>query len=111
MTPCRASGPIPGLKGRKSMSQKDEARPLQVTREQYERLKPALLAQDGLIIDFDDNGLTISFSSRKVVKRLTRKAAKKGMDLDTYMNHILHDIRDRAVALTKERAAKHNPPD
>jgi hypothetical protein len=33
------------------------------------------------------------------------------MDLDTYMNHILHDIRDRAVALAKERAATHNPPD
>jgi hypothetical protein len=75
------------------------------SREEYERRKDDVLAQGGVLFDLDQSTGMLKISiSPEAEKRLTKDAAKKGMDLDTYVRQLCQQEVDRQLA--KERAAK-----
>jgi plasmid stability protein len=83
----------------------DHAEFLPWSREEYERRKDDVLAEGGLFFDLDQSTGTLKMSiSPEAENRLTKAAAKMGMDLDTYLNQICQHYVDQVLA--EERAAK-----
>jgi hypothetical protein len=85
--------------------QRDHAEFLPWSREEYERPKDDVLAEGGVFFDLDQSTGTLKMSiSPEAENRLTKAAAKMGMDLDTYLNQICQHYVDQVLA--EERAAK-----
>lgn len=84
------------------MTDDEEQGFLPLSPEEYERRKNDVLAQGGIICDvYEDTGQLVMSLSPEAKARIAKRAARRGLDVETYLRKIWQDQVARALAERK----------